>query len=76
MAIITISVKGTAGEAAIGFDVNERQAKDLIADIQTCEHLLMNYEVSSKIAAAIKHLVDPRVIKWSEMQPKKVSGVG
>lgn len=68
MARITISVATDTDFAAIALDVNENQGRGVIAEIKSCEPLMMNYEVSGKIAAAIKHMVDPRVVKWSELE--------
>jgi hypothetical protein len=71
MARILISVTTDAGDhAAIGLDVQERQAKDFLALIERCEGFAMNYETSSTIAAAIKFMVDPKVVKWSELKPR------
>jgi hypothetical protein len=75
MARILISVTTDAGEhAAIGLDVQERQGKDFLALIERCEGFSMNYETSTTLAAAIRHMVDPKVVKWSELKPKLANG--
>lgn len=69
MARILISVTNDDGShAAIALDVLDRQGKEFMALINRCEGFAMNYEVSSTLAEAIKFMVDPKVVKWSELQ--------
>jgi hypothetical protein len=73
MARILISVTTDSGEhAAIGLDVQERQAKDFFEMIHRCERFAMNYEVSSTIAAAIRFMTDPVIVKWSALRSQPV----
>lgn len=67
MATITVTVKTDAGDAAIQFEVAERQGHDFVTVIKRCDNFLMTGEVTSTIAQSIRYLMDPKITRDKDM---------